>query len=226
MLLQGDCCGKRCAGRSFHPYCCWVLDQTNTATTRPSKNRRFLEEDAAGGLLPVAGSLAVRELNCDTHMHIDQGTAAALELIQPTQVGTCSTKLTGMTLFRCVQLCNIPRCWWSAADLKRSTAPSAVARKRCRVLDRTKTKCGARLLRANLLQPLRDIATLRLRYDAVAELLEDCGLALSTSTCLAALPKDLDKCGSLLLSWACLRDTAPAADKRQSQQEASFGSCS
>ena len=33
----------------------------------------------------------------------------------------------------------------------------------CRVLDRTKTKCGARLLRANLLQPLRDITTLNAR---------------------------------------------------------------
>jgi len=33
----------------------------------------------------------------------------------------------------------------------------------CRVLDRTKTKCGARLLRANLLQPLRDIPTLNAR---------------------------------------------------------------
>lgn len=32
-----------------------------------------------------------------------------------------------------------------------------------RVLDKTKTKCGARLLRANLLQPLQDAATLNAR---------------------------------------------------------------
>jgi len=32
------------------------------------------------------------------------------------------------------------------------------------VLDRTKTRCGARLLRASLLQPLRDIDTLNARW--------------------------------------------------------------
>jgi DNA mismatch repair protein MSH4 len=61
------------------------------------------------------------------------------------------------------------------------------------VLDRTKTKCGARLLRASLLQPLRDIPTLNLRYDAVQELARDDELAFSLATCLAALPKDLDR---------------------------------
>lgn len=61
------------------------------------------------------------------------------------------------------------------------------------MLDRTKTKCGARLLRASLLQPLRDIATLSLRYDAVEELGRDDELAFNVSTCLAALPKDLDR---------------------------------
>ena len=61
------------------------------------------------------------------------------------------------------------------------------------MLDRTKTKCGARLLRANLLQPLRDIATLALRYDCVEELMQDDELAFNVSACLAQLPKDLDK---------------------------------
>lgn len=63
----------------------------------------------------------------------------------------------------------------------------------CRVLDKTSTKCGARLLRASLLQPLRDVATLRLRYDAVEELLREADLAANVSTCLGALPKDLDR---------------------------------
>lgn len=36
------------------------------------------------------------------------------------------------------------------------------------MLDRTKTRCGARLLRANLLQPLRDIATLNARCGGAA----------------------------------------------------------
>ncbi|GAB4817899.1 hypothetical protein N2152v2_004945 [Parachlorella kessleri] len=39
------------------------------------------------------------------------------------------------------------------------------------LLDKTKTRAGARLLRANLLQPLRDIGTLNLRYDCIEELL-------------------------------------------------------
>ena len=63
----------------------------------------------------------------------------------------------------------------------------------CRVLDCTKTKCGARLLRANLLQPLRDIGTLNLRYDCLEELLQDDELAFNVATCLKQLPKDLDK---------------------------------
>jgi DNA mismatch repair protein MSH4 len=63
-----------------------------------------------------------------------------------------------------------------------------------RVLNRTKTKSGARLLRASLLQPLRDISTLTMRYDAVDELAQEHDLAFNVSTCLATLPKDLDKC--------------------------------
>lgn len=61
------------------------------------------------------------------------------------------------------------------------------------MLDRTKTKCGARLLRANLLQPLRDISTLNLRYDCLEELRQDDELAFNVAACLKQLPKDLDK---------------------------------
>ncbi len=61
------------------------------------------------------------------------------------------------------------------------------------MLDKTKTKCGARLLRANLLQPLRDTATLNLRYDCIEELQQDNEMAFNVSSCLSQLPKDLDK---------------------------------
>lgn len=65
----------------------------------------------------------------------------------------------------------------------------------CRLLNRTKTKAGARLLRANLLQPLRDIATLNLRLDAVQELLGRDELAGNVAACLGQLPPDLDRQG-------------------------------
>lgn len=48
----------------------------------------------------AAGSLAVRHLGSDTHMQVDPATAASLELIHPIRVGTCSSKLSGMSLFR------------------------------------------------------------------------------------------------------------------------------
>ena len=59
---------------------------------------RYLEVDS--GLVLAAGSLAVRHLGSDTHMHIDAATAAALELIHPIRVGS-SAKRSGMGLFRC-----------------------------------------------------------------------------------------------------------------------------
>ena len=61
--------------------------------------RRYLEIDS--GLVLTAGSLAVRHLGSDTHMHINAATAAALELIHPIRVGTCSARRSGMSLFRC-----------------------------------------------------------------------------------------------------------------------------
>ena len=64
---------------------------------------------------------------------------------------------------------------------------------RCRLLDKTKTRAGARLLRANLLQPLRDIGTLNLRYDCIEELLAQDELLGNIGACLAQLPHDLDR---------------------------------
>ena len=62
------------------------------------------------------------------------------------------------------------------------------------MLNGTRTKCGTRLLRASLLQPLRDVATLNERYSCVGELLENEEMAFNVATCLQKLPKDLDRC--------------------------------
>ncbi len=58
-------------------------------------------------------------------------------------------------------------------------------------LDHTKTKCGARLLRANILQPLTHVETLNLRYEALAELVEDENLSFEITSLLERLPKNL-----------------------------------
>lgn len=63
---------------------------------------RYLELGDSGlGLVLAGASLAVRQLGAgEAHMAIDPATAAALELIQPIRVGTCSSKLSGASLFR------------------------------------------------------------------------------------------------------------------------------
>lgn len=54
------------------------------------------------GLVLARGSLAVQHVGSASHMAIDAGTAAALELIHPLRVGTCSAKLSGLSLFKWV----------------------------------------------------------------------------------------------------------------------------
>ncbi len=73
-----------------------------------------------------------------------------------------------------------------------------------RLLDRTKTRAGVRLLRANLLQPLRDIATLNLRFDCIEELLAKEDLAGSIGSCLSQLPQDLDRQAARALGAAAM----------------------
>ena len=60
-------------------------------------------------------------------------------------------------------------------------------------MNRTKTKCGAKLLRANLLQPLTDLATISLRQDAVQELCANTELGSDLKEMLKQLPPDLDR---------------------------------
>lgn len=56
-------------------------------------------------------------------------------------------------------------------------------------------------MQANLLQPLTDISTIELRYDALEELLASDYLAVNIAHCLKALPPDLDKtCSGLVRS--------------------------
>ena len=63
-----------------------------------------------------------------------------------------------------------------------------------RFLNYTKTVGGARLLRANLLQPLTSLDTLRMRQDAVQELVSSDDLAFTIGQGLMQMPKDLDRC--------------------------------
>ena len=79
-------------------------------------------------------------------------------------------------------------------------------------LNLTKTTCGARLLRANILQPLTHTSTLNTRYDAVEELRAKDDMLLNAVNCLSALPRDLDRvCGTLVCRANALSIVEPAA---------------
>lgn len=58
-------------------------------------------------------------------------------------------------------------------------------------LSHTRTACGAKLLKANILQPLTHAETLALRYEALAELIEDENLSYEIMSLLQRLPKNL-----------------------------------
>nr|AKI32522.1 DNA mismatch repair protein MSH4 [Gloeotilopsis sterilis] len=57
----------------------------------------------------------------------------------------------------------------------------------------TYTVGGARLVKANLLQPLRDITTLNGRLDCISELVESPSIVSNAVQALSKLPKDLDR---------------------------------
>jgi DNA mismatch repair protein MSH4 len=77
------------------------------------------------------------------------------------------------------------------------------------LLDGTRTRAGGRLLRATLLQPLRDVPTLEARYDALAELRVRPELLLAVDGGLAALPANPDAVlGALALRPAARGDAA------------------
>lgn len=55
-------------------------------------------------------------------------------------------------------------------------------------------------MQANLLQPLTDVSTIKLRYDVVEELLGSEELACNIGQCMTSLPHNLDKMCSGLVS--------------------------
>lgn len=119
-LLRCAPCGEGLVGAAR----CWLkrADESTRgglkqACAAPRCRRRYLEQPESGVLL-TGGGLAVRHAACDTHMLVDPATAAALELVQPVRVGTCSSRLSGMSLFR-----------WGAAG--RWAAVVGAARKGC-----------------------------------------------------------------------------------------------
>lgn len=82
-----------------------------------------------------------------------------------------------------------------ALELVQSTSSSLL-----NFLDGTRTRAGSQLLRANLLQPLKDIPTLNARYDALGELRSNSALLMTLEECLMQLPRNMDSViGSLVL---------------------------
>jgi len=82
-----------------------------------------------------------------------------------------------------------------ALELVQSTSTSLL-----HFLDGTRTRAGSQLLRANLLQPLKDIPTLNARYDALGELRSNGALLMTLGECLNQLPRNMDSViGSLVL---------------------------
>ncbi|XP_009411922.2 DNA mismatch repair protein MSH4 isoform X2 [Musa acuminata AAA Group] len=73
---------------------------------------------------------------------------------------------------------------WSTSNKKRSLF---------QMLKTTKTVGGARLLRANLLQPLKDIETINARLDCLDELMSNEELFFGLSQSLRKFPKETDK---------------------------------
>lgn len=127
---------------------------------------------------PDAGQLVT--INFDTlraHMVIDRTTLAELEVITPitTVASNAQTHKGG----------------------ERSAAASSGTTPPCATLfqlmgSQLVTAGGKRLLRANLLQPLRDHSTLVTRQDAVAELLEMPELHQALVTAISRCPSDAD----------------------------------
>ncbi|KAH7443282.1 hypothetical protein KP509_02G028400 [Ceratopteris richardii] len=74
---------------------------------------------------------------------------------------------------------------------------SGVLNKKCsslfRMLNTTKTFGGSRLLRANLLQPLKDARTINMRLDCLEELTSNEELFFGLSKVLSKFPKDIDR---------------------------------
>jgi DNA mismatch repair protein MSH4 len=118
-------------------------------------------------------SLEVAFLTNDTYMQLDAATVEALELTEPHKM---SHSFNGKN-----------------SNIYNNNGGSLFS-----FLDATCTRAGSRLLRANILQPLRDIPTINARLDAVSELVVmghdvDDLLLSSTQEALSRMPKDMDR---------------------------------
>ena len=134
---------------------------------------KFMREQR--GMLLASSSLNICHALSSHHTHIDAASIEALELVQP---------LT------------------AAGGRRRGGGGGGGANDTSLLhfLDGTCTKAGSQLLRANLLQPLKDIPTLNARYDALGELRGSEELTGTLIECLGQLPKNLDSvCASLVL---------------------------
>lgn len=67
-----------------------------------------------------------------------------------------------------------------------------------RIMNKTRTLCGARLLKSNLLQPLLHIETLNCRFEAIDELVQNQNKLEELTMRVRNLPRDLDRICSAL----------------------------
>ena len=125
----------------------------------------YLGEARSATILP--GSLRVSYTASSSCCFIDQATCAQLELVAP--LPSSSTGGGGASAAS------------SGASCLLSLFPGV------------RSKGGARLLKANLVQPTRDLPTIAARLDTVGELLEQEDLRLGLSSVLAQFPKDLGR---------------------------------
>ncbi|OLL23713.1 MutS 4 [Neolecta irregularis DAH-3] len=148
-----------------------------------SVNAKFYALSAAAALLQytslhnpfVPGSLRIKYQGSDGSMLIDFNSIRNLELIQNLVNPRSTLSLFGILIE------------FSNLDIFTGA------------LNATVTPMGARLLRANVLQPLTDVSTINARLDAVQELLENEDMFFGVQTALKSFP-DLDRLLTSLLA--------------------------
>lgn len=158
----------------------------------------------------TAHCLDVEFTGTQHHMQIDLTSVEALELIKPLAAGASKK---GNSLYRysviaprviltvnprksAVCTMPVPHLSWGVSQCRKLGISVLIGLRlllMCRFLNHTKTRGGARLLRANLLQPLTSLDTVRMRQDAIQELVSNDDLAFTLGQGLSQMPKDLDR---------------------------------
>ncbi|KAI8469891.1 MAG: muts domain V-domain-containing protein [Monoraphidium minutum] len=170
---------------------------------------------AGGGAVIAPGSLRIEYgAAARQHMMLDHATIASLELLRPLHRAAAGAAAAPRGPGAHAAAGGGGRGGRGGFGSSRVAAASAARfASLLAFLDHTATACGARLLRTNVLQPLTDVATLRLRLDALTELLESPHLALEAAALLEQLPPRLDKMFSNLAITRQRAGSAPAASK-------------